>query len=275
MQLLKIFHESRYYQIIFLSCFLCYGIFGLHWQPEYAKYAILFFATIATQVVGNYIFGLPQNNWLSAIITALGLSLLLKTNDLYIAFFVGVIAISAKFIFRYNGRHFINPANFGLSIAVLSGYAWLSPSQWGFEGTLFFLIGVLGSVVSSKAKRIDVALVFLGTLLLLQFGRSIFYLGWPKDFLLQQFTNGSLLLFTFFMITDPVSTPKNKWHRWIWAAGIASFSFYLSNFYFINGAPIFALFAFGFLTPIIEYLQSIWDKKVPTFGLFFQRHSLN
>lgn len=256
MQLLKILHDSRYYQIVFLSCFLCYGIIGLHWDPEFDKYAIILFATISTQLLGNYIFSLPQNNWPSAIITALGLSLLLKTNNLSIAYFTGVLAISAKFIFRYNGRHFINPANFGLCVAIILGNAWLSPSQWGFEGTLFFLIGVLGSIVSSKAKRIDVALVFICTLLILQCGRSIFFLGWPKDFLLQQFTNGSLLLFTFFMITDPVSTPKKRWHRRIWAIGIACFSFYLSNFHYVNGAPIFALFAFGFLTPIIEFVQA-------------------
>ncbi|MFK7968736.1 MAG: RnfABCDGE type electron transport complex subunit D [Bacteroidia bacterium] len=41
-------------------------------------------------------------------------------------------------------------------------------------------------------------------------------------------TNGSLLLFTFFMITDPMTTPNARKPRIVWAIliGIVSFFFF-------------------------------------------------
>jgi Na+-transporting NADH:ubiquinone oxidoreductase subunit NqrB len=273
----RITEDPRYYQIFFLTSFLIYGILFLGWPINLGKYIILFFATISTQFFGNKLFGFPQKNLASSVITALGLSLLLKTESLGIAYLAGVIAISAKFIFRFKGHHFVNPANFGLVIVVLfSQQAWISPGQWGFDGTLFFLIGTLGGVVCSKAKRIDVALCFITTLFCLQFYRSIIYLGWPIDFLAQQFSTGSLLLFTFFMITDPISTPSGKVERRLWAIAIAVLSFYLSNFYFLNGAPIYALFILGFATPIIEAVRQYSFKKYfPIFQPFSRQQKIN
>jgi Na+-transporting NADH:ubiquinone oxidoreductase subunit NqrB len=256
MQQLKIFFQDpRNYQIVFLFSFLCYGILHLDWDAEYNKYIALFATCTITQLIGNYLWKLPNKNLKSVIITALGLSLLLKTEYWYIAVLAGFLAILGKFIFRTNHSHFVNPANFGLIATILiTQKAWVSPGQWGSEALLFFGVGTLGFIVSSKAKSLDIALSFLITLFCLQFIRTVLYLNWPMDHLWQQFSSGSLLLFTFFMITDPVSAPSNAICRRLWAITIAMVSFYFINFKFLPTAPIYTLFVFAFATPILNII---------------------
>ncbi len=257
---MKFLQDARYYQIAFLSTFLFYGITQLGWLPQTEKYFALFIACLGTQVIGNYAFSTPQKNLPSALITTLGLCLLLKTENFYLAFACGFIAIASKFIFKHNGRHFINPANFGLVIVtLLNQQAWISPAQWGFGAMLIFFIGALGSVVSTKAKVIEIALFFLLPYAFLLFVRNVVYLQWPLDFYLQQLSNGGLLLFTFFMITDPASTPPLKIHKRIYAVCVAIVAFYLSTFKFITAAPIYALFIVNAVVGVYYGLSSLYQ----------------
>jgi Na+-translocating ferredoxin:NAD+ oxidoreductase RnfD subunit len=61
-----------------------------------------------------------------------------------------------------------------------------------------------------------------------------------------KFTSGTILLFAFFMITDPVTTPKSVKGRVIWGIITAVVTFILSNWHQNYTAPIWAMF---FLMP--------------------------
>ena len=130
--------------------------------------------------------------------------------------------------------------------------AWISLGQWGSDAMLLFIVGLLGLAVLLKVKRLDTALAFFITFCALSFYRSVIYQNWPIDFFFHQFTSGTLLLFTFFMITDPVSTPSNKTVRIVWAMMVGILAFYLQFYKFVNGAPIWALFFFSPLTIIFD-----------------------
>jgi Na+-transporting NADH:ubiquinone oxidoreductase subunit NqrB len=190
------------------------------------------------------------------MISSLSLCLLLKTNDPAVMLLAGILSISIKFIFRFNGKHIFNPTNFGIITTILLTHAaWISPGQWGNSGLLVFSIGLLGLVVLLSVKRLDTAFAFLLTFCALSFIRSVIVVGWSFDVFLHQFTSGTLLLFTFFMITDPVSTPSHKHARIIWASLVAMLTFYLSNYEFMNGAPLWALF---FISPLTFFLDKLF-----------------
>jgi enediyne biosynthesis protein E5 len=116
------------------------------------------------------------------------------------------------------------------------------------------LFGVLslGFIVVTRVQKLDVSLAFLGTFTGLLFIRQIIYLGWPMDHFIQSVSTGSLLLFSFFMITDPKTIPNHTIARVLWCTAIAVVAFYLTAFKFMNGAPIFVLVLAQPLVPLLD-----------------------
>ena len=63
----------------------------------------------------------------------------------------------------------------------------------------------------------------------------------PIDYFQHMVTNGALLLFTFFMITDPMTTPNHAKARIAWAVMVGLLTFALNHLFILNsGAPIWA-----------------------------------
>jgi Na+-transporting NADH:ubiquinone oxidoreductase subunit NqrB len=264
--------DARDYQILFLSSFLLLGIFSLGWDANVMKYYILISSCLVFQYIARLIFDLKLSSLKSALITSLGLCILVQASHWSLYILIAFIAIGGKFIFRYKGKHFINPANFGIvATIILTDQVWISPGQWGNLAILFFLIGCLGFIITYKVNRIDLSILFLLSFFLLEYSYQILYLQWPLDHLMQSFTNGGFLLFTFFMITDPVSTPAHKSARKFWAVSIALLAFLLKEFYYIPSAPFWALFYLAFTTPLISYFfpsqKFLWKNTIQHISL--------
>lgn len=268
-----LFKDARYFQIIFQSIFLGYGIFYLHWNAEWWLYGTYFGISILTQFVCSILFNkkllqLFSAGWWkkfqisipSAMISSFGLSLLLKTNHWYIAALAALISIASKYIIRVKGKHIFNPSALGI-VAVLyfTNDAWISPGQWGSNIVILFAVLCLGFIITTKVQKLDVSLAFLGTFGALLFARQIIYLGWPMDFFIQSISTGSLLLFSFFMITDPKTTPNHAIARIFWSIAVAAVAFYLATFKFMNGAPIWVLI---FAQPLVPVLDKLFKAKV-------------
>lgn len=250
-----IFKDARYFQVVFQCLFLCYGIFYLHWNAEWELYLTYIGVSVSLQMGIEYFTNKYYDSYKSALISSMGLCLLLKTNNLYIAAGVAAISIVSKYILRYKGKHIFNPSALGIAVAVwLVGNAWISPGQWGSNAVLFFGVLSLGFIVVTKVQKLDVTLAFLGTFAALLFARQIIYQGWPMDYFVQSISTGSLLLFSFFMITDPKTTPNHRVARVLWAAAIAGVAFYLTAFKFMNGAPILVLVLAQPLVPLLDAL---------------------
>ncbi|MEZ5046727.1 MAG: RnfABCDGE type electron transport complex subunit D [Chitinophagaceae bacterium] len=261
--MLKI-RDARNFQIIFLSIFLLYGCFYLSWDIDIVKYTAIFFAAFSTHTIAWYVLKLPLHSFKSTWITSLGLCLLLQTTSWWVAALAACIAIASKFIVSIQKKHFMNPATFGIiSSILLTQSAWINPGQWGNGALLILIIGGLGMIVTSHVKRVDVALYFIISLFVLYFIRNVLYLHWPMDYVWLQFNSGSLFLFTFFMITDPMTSPNHPKARKYWAICIAILSFLLSTYFQVSIAPIWALFIMGFTTPLINrfitHERFIWN----------------
>jgi Na+-transporting NADH:ubiquinone oxidoreductase subunit NqrB len=259
--MLSIFKDARYFQIVFQALFLSYGIFFLHWRNESWLYLTYFATGLAVQIACEYFSGKKDISYLlrirygipSVLISSFGLCLLLKTNSWWVAVLAASVSILSKYILRINGKHIFNPSALGIVVAILlTGNAWISPGQWGSGAVIMFAVLSLGFIVTTRIQKLDISIAFLGTFASLLFIRQFIYLGWPLDHFVQSVSTGSLLLFSFFMITDPKTIPNHMLVRILWGASIAAVAFYLTAFKFMNGAPIFVLVMAQPLVPILD-----------------------
>ncbi|MGZ8557885.1 MAG: DUF2330 domain-containing protein [Chitinophagaceae bacterium] len=252
--------DARYFQVIFQAIFLSYGIFYLHWDNDWLHYIIsiagcLFFQYAAESIKAKQFLPSSEfNRWgFSVLISAMSLCLLLKTNDWHISLLAAFITVASKYIFRWNHKHIFNPSAIGIVATIfITQDAWLSPGQWGSNAVLFFGVITLGTIVVTRVQKLDVSLAFLISFIGLLYWRQVFVLGWPGDHFIHSVSTGSLLLFTFFMISDPKTSPNHPLARVIWAVLIAVVSFYLAAFKWKYNTVLWVLVAAAPLVPVLD-----------------------
>jgi Na+-transporting NADH:ubiquinone oxidoreductase subunit NqrB len=287
-------NDPRDYQILFLTLFLALGVVNRDWSLQPNSIAAAIVSCLITQILIlvylNYSRSKEKQNdkllnqhflgiqfvdrkilniifsCRSALITGLGLSLLLRSNHWQIMALAGCLAIVSKFIFCWQHKHFFNPANFGIiSVLLLTNNAWVSPGQWGTDWWFFSLFLCAGGIISNKVGRWETSITFLVTYGGLEALRS-FYLGGSWDVWQHQLESGSLLLFAFFMITDPRSIPNAYASRLIWSVAIALITFILRDYFYLSTAMFWALFITSPLTILLDLICSAsrfnWNKSV-------------
>ena len=223
-------------------------------------------STLTAQAFADKIIG-RKFDARSPLISALSLTILLRTGSVWLSIAAGVLAIGSKYILRWRSKHIFNPANFGLVVlSMLFAGAWISPGQWGTAPIFaLFLLG-MGGIVTGKAKRWDVSLALLGSYAALIFGRAI-WLGDPLSIPVHQMQSGALLIFAFFMISDPKTTPDSRLGRVIYAVIVAVIGFII-QFGFYNAAGIIlALILTAPLVPLIDKIFQAGRYQWPKFTL--------
>ena len=214
--------DPRHYQIAVLGSLVVYGFFGLDLEIAPGVAAVLMLTSLATQLVCSELFGVSRFDPKSACISGLSLCLLLRTNSLALAAVAAVVTIASKFVLRVDDRHVFNPTNFGIVVMMLvSHHVWVSPGQWGAHAVFAFMLACLGGVVIRRAARSDVTYAFIASYALIVVGRAL-WLGDPLMIPIHQLQNGAFVLFAFFMISDPKTTPDSRAGRILYAALVAS-----------------------------------------------------
>jgi Na+-transporting NADH:ubiquinone oxidoreductase subunit NqrB len=243
--------DPRLYQIGVLASLLIYGMGWLDFDITIGRAALLLGTVLATQAVCDDLEGRPRN-LKSALISGLSLCLLLRTNHPELAVLGAVITIASKFVIRFRGKHIFNPTNGGLvAMMLLSNQVWVSPGQWGTVAFFAVLMACLGAVVVNRASRSDVTYAFIACYCALLFGRSL-YLGEPVSIPLHRLESGALLLFTFFMISDPKTTPDSRAGRVLFAALVAYGAWYVQFRMFRTNGLLWSLAACAVLVPVID-----------------------
>jgi Na+-transporting NADH:ubiquinone oxidoreductase subunit NqrB len=259
--------DPRLYQIASLSTLLLYGLFFLHFDVSLWQIAVTIGTALLTQYAGTRFYNLPSFDPRSPLISALSLCLLLRTNHLAVAALASCIAIGSKFVVRWKGKHVFNPTNLALVVVLASGLGWISPGQWGQVAWFGFLIACLGSLVVTRAARADVTLAFLGFYVGLLFARAL-WLGDPLTIPLHQIENGALLIFAFFMISDPKTTPDSRTGRITFALVVALIALYVQFGLFRSNGPLWGLIACAPIVPLLDRLfpGSRYDWSCPSVG---------
>jgi len=259
--------DPRNYQILALSGFIWFGVSQLGFQVDVDVAC----AIVCTALLSQLLLFLPRTlsgsffiqfvgQAKSALISSLSLVLLLRTDVVFVAMVTAVLAIASKRFICFKGSHFFNPSACALVlVTLLSSQAYISPGQWGALGLAAFAVTGMGLLVVTRAQRLDVALAFL-----LSFAAIVLVRGWvlgdPNAIALHQLQSGALLLFTFFMITDPKTTPQNRAGRVVFGISVAAVAAVLQFSFYLAAAPIFALVVLAPLVPVFNHYSNSRKK---------------
>lgn len=247
--------DARHFQIAALGTLLVTNIITLDFGARPLSSFVLVATTLLTQTACTLLWRLPRLDLRSPLITGCSLSLIFHADALWIYVLAGVLGIGSKFVIRWNGKHLFNPATFAIVILLLlaADRVWVTPGQWGTQIFVAALMTFLGVMVLQRAARFDIALAFILSYAALVFGRAL-WLGDPLAIPLHYMQSGALLLFTFFMITDPRSTPDALLPRLIFGIMVAILAFWLNFIEHMRDGLFFALFAMHFTVPLFDDL---------------------
>jgi len=180
---------------------------------------------------------------LPAHITGLAVSMLLYPNErFWVMAFASATAIASKALFRapvavpyyppekWPQRHFMNPSNFGISVTLLL-FPWVGispPYQFteNLRGPLDIvvplIIVVLGSFLNTKfTERVPLILAWLAGFVAQAVIRG-WWNGVPIIPALLPITGLVFILFTFYMVTDPGTTPVGRRAQIVFGASVAA-----------------------------------------------------
>jgi len=261
-------HDPRHYQIAVLTFLLLYGVGCLEFDIAWPQLVVSLGTALLVQYACAEISGLPSFDPRSPLISGLSLCLLLRTNMLLLAFLTAVVTIASKFILKRDGKHIFNPTNFGIVVMIaLTNQVWVSSGQWGSKVYFAFLIAGAGGIVIYRAARSDVAYAFLLAYASILFVRA-FWLGDPWAIPLKQLQSGALLLFTFYMISDPKTTPDSRAGRILFALLVAAGAAYVQFGLYRTNGLLWSLALCSILTPVIDRLVPAaryqWNRSTPS-----------
>jgi Na+-transporting NADH:ubiquinone oxidoreductase subunit NqrB len=248
--------DPRVFQIAILGVLLAAGVWFRDFSLRPAQIALTFAGAIAAQRIA-WVLSPPQSRSIrSAVITALSLTLLLRADNLIAHPAAAAFAIGSKSIFRIRGKHLFNPAAFGIVTALLAiPGTWVSPGQWGQNLALAGWLVVLGTAVTTRARIGDISWAFLAFYL----GGAelrVAVLGYQWPVLTHELTSGALLLFAFFMISDPRTAPDSARGRVAHAALVAVTALAWQFGLYANNGLIWAIVLCAPAIPL-------WDARWP------------
>jgi len=195
----------------------------------------------------------------SAFSTALGLMLMMYAIHLWIYAVVLFLALIQKHFLRYKERHFFNPSNFALIMALLFFYkdAHIVLGQLGEALWFEWLVVLLAASILVRAKRWFIPISFV-----------VFYVGLqiliviPADptMILEDVTTRfysiSFVLFVSFMLTDPRTTPHYYLMQLFFSLSIALGASLLDYWFGFRVQHLFlVLFLFTFVFVSWEILR--------------------
>lgn len=161
--------------------------------------------------------------FLPAHITALAVSMLIYANDtLFPVAFATAVAIGSKTIFRApagkGARHFYNPSNFGITVTLLL-FTWVGispPYQFteNLDGIGDWLLPAFiicsGTVLNALfTKRLPLIAAWLTGFFAQALIRHLFFEATFAAALVPM-TGVAFILYTFYMVTDPATTPSSR-----------------------------------------------------------------
>jgi len=198
----------------------------------------------------------------SSLSTAIGIILMMVTTTYYIYFIVLTFALAQKQFMQYKGKHFFNPSNFALILGLLLFYkeSHLVLGQLSDENWLMVIVVFMALWVLYRAKRLLIPFIFIVSYIAIQMLLLINYDPvMNMDHLYEHFYSVSFIVFIFFMLTDPRTTPNSYIIQVIFALSLA-FASTLLDYY--NGFRVQHLFMILFLfTPIAVFFDLREDIK--------------
>jgi Na+-translocating ferredoxin:NAD+ oxidoreductase RnfD subunit len=207
---------------------------------------------------------------LSAYISGISLALLLNYSHHSMVLFLPVyFTIASKYIFTYEDRHIFNPSMFGVVASVFFAGQLITTApayQWGGTWAMSaFLVMTAFCLFLSKIKRNALIISFL-VFYILQIALRARIMRWylpPEALFLGTLTSAPFFLFTFFMITDPKTSPSTTRGQIWWA-----FAIVLVDLYFHTRRTLSTFFLALFFVSLAQFLflhlRRMWREGLVT-----------
>jgi len=226
------------------------------------------FTELAILKVQNKALYLPY----SAIITSFGIILMIGWFKWYIPYILTALSLVQKKFLTIQNRHIFNPSNFAVVIALLLFYPKALPiiGQIGYQG-YFIVIAViiLATLILIRVNRLTISVIFAISYIALEYlviGAS--EPTWQLTNFLDKFYTTSFIVYIFFMLTDPLTTPDSIKLQALF--GVVVSAILVSLDYFV-GIRVWNLFLALFLTSIafIPLYRKLNQKEWQIYISFF------
>lgn len=200
---------------------------------------------------------------LSAHVSALAIGMLLMPlEQLWVVAFASSAAIASKRLFRVaidgKARHFLNPSNLGITLALVlfpsvgiaPPYQFSEATSGALDWVLPLVIICTGSLLNTKfTGRMPLILAWLGFFFLQAVVRAAIN-GTPLAAGLVPMTGFAFILFTFYMVTDPATSPSRRGNQIAFGGAVAAF-----YMLFIEFHVVFGLF---YALTLVTMLRGAW-----------------
>ena len=198
--------DQRYLIAFLITLVLVAAQLRYHMLGSYDRLALALAVCLATEAVLSWFDRGKVVNLLSAYISGISLTLLIKPQGGALWPFVlgGFLAISSKYVLRYRGNHLWNPTNFAVAALLLLAPDRVSvlSHQFGNDVTTNLVIWIFGLIIAARVGVLHITLTYVASFLLLNSVRAVI-LGQPVLPEIAPITGPMYQLFIFFMITDP------------------------------------------------------------------------
>lgn len=203
---------------------------------------------------------------LSAAITGMSLAILVNYAHGYWLLWVPVfLAIASKYLFTFQGRHVFNPSLFGVvaSLWLADGMISAAPAyQWGGAPAMAaFVVTLALSLFVFRIGRSTLILAFL-VFYSLALGLRAWLLQHhlpPETLILGALSSPAFYLYTFFMITDPATSPPGRVQQVLMALFIVLVDLLLHSVQSLS-TLFYAAFAYFSLRWLVLHLGKLYKQ---------------
>ncbi|MBC7541905.1 MAG: RnfABCDGE type electron transport complex subunit D, partial [Candidatus Sericytochromatia bacterium] len=210
---------------------------------------------------------IPLSAWISCTSIAL---LLNYSHNYYMLLLPVLITVGSKYVLTFKGRHVFNPSMFGVAISLLCANELITAApayQWG--GSLAISAFILMVALSLFAFKIRKGALIVSFLVFYTLQTAL--RAWimrhhlpPETLFLGTLTSAPFFIFTFYMITDPQTSPKTPKGQIIFAFVLTCVDLvlhkYESVFTFFYAALIMASGKFLFLHLREIYREGLFQR---------------
>ncbi len=215
-------------------------------------------------VLDTVFFYLRTKQWrltLGGLITGFAVFFLLDSAYLWIYFLTSALAMVTKHLLTYKNRHIFNPTNFALLIVcyAFQDICTFHAMRWGGQLLFSVIFILLGIGISVYAKRWIVSASFIGFFVLFAFVKSLLL---PVSFMVMMLPllGPGLQLYSFFMLTDPQTSPSTAKQQIIFSFSIALIDTIL-RYQQNRFAPLISLSFVCLAFAVVTYLKDQSELK--------------
>lgn len=248
--------DPRWIFAAFLGAYVVVGHALLSFNRAPVEIAVALVACCALDMLYTWVAIKKLLFPLSAIISAFGLAILFTSpGNAWSMLLVSWLTITAKYLITWRGHHVFNPTNLALVVMLLfsGGQAAVAPAyQWAGTWQVPLLVLVLGLIIMSRVNKLPLVLSFwavyaLGAVVRAQLTHM------PVEITLwATVSGGAFMLFSFFMITDPKTSPASFKGQLLFGVGLA-----LTDLWLQLSLAVFSLFYALFLVSALRALYYI------------------